>query len=284
MTLEQIDKTVNLLKNIIYISIFIGFWYVIFFNFSNVKSLLNDVLSGKENKNFKTTKIEYKRTLGTSGWNTEIVETKELIDSKIKKDKKLTNKENGKESIFQSRLSKVIDPKNYTELYYKNLNELLKVKNPTSIILENVEEVKWVGDSEFFYTLNAKNTEKVPAHNFKYELLLNEKFKFKKSNSSKIFYAGYTIKEKQLTSFPIVTKSDLAKLYNVKHRKILGMGLSVNIPDSFSKMANEIKGYTKYSKKSATSTYEFPIKITYTTIFGDDIKLFTSLYVYIDDN
>ena len=89
---------------------------------------------------------------------------------------------------------------------------------------------------------------------------------FKKSKSSKIFYEGYTIKENQLSSIPIVTKRDLAKLYNVKYRQILGMGLNVNIPIHFSKMAKEIKGYLKGSKKSGTFSYPFPIEITYETI------------------
>ncbi|NQY20029.1 MAG: hypothetical protein HRT40_01775 [Campylobacteraceae bacterium] len=284
MKIEKIEKIVNVIKNSINIIIVLGILYIIYTNVISIKSVINDIMIETDDKNLKTTSIKQKGIIGTSGVNYEIVRTKELIDYRIIKEKNLTNKEKGKSLNFQSRISKVIEPKNHTELYYKNLNELLKVKNQTTIVLKSIEEVKWIRDTELFFTLNVKNNSNIPAHNFKYDLLLKDKLEFKKSKSSKIFYEGYTIKENQLSSIPIVTKRDLAKLYNVKYRQILGMGLNVNIPIHFSKMAKEIKGYLKGSKKSGTFSYPFPIEITYETIFGDKVKVITSLYIYIDKN
>ncbi|MGB5919276.1 hypothetical protein [Arcobacter sp.] len=272
MNIEKINEYINATKALIYIGTVLATIVLIMWNYDLIVNHFKPINSTDLGKELKKQKIEKKVNFG-------FVETTTTYEvPKVK---------NGKDINEKSITSVVQNPKNYTELYYKNQNALLKVQNPTKLKLENIKKVSWLGDDIDFYTLNIKNTSKVPAHHFKFELLLENGFKPQKTKTSNIFYSGFTIKANTSFGVPIITEKDIAKYFNVDINKILDVGFNANIPDEVSKKAKIVKKEYKNGSKSeysGTSTRSLPLKYTYETIFGDKVKVIDYLYVYIDKN
>lgn len=167
---------------------------------------------------------------------------------------------------------KIIQPRNTTEQYYKNLNELLKVSNPTKVELLNIKLIKWLGDDEKFFTIIFKNKTTLPAHAFNVEIWDNNKtINFKHSKVSNIFYNKPTIAGNKVFEFPLVSKSELAKYLGITNNKILGIGITPNIPIKIMNKAKVMQ--SKNSSYSEVYTESLGLQYGYNTIFDDKIKV-----------
>jgi len=174
-----------------------------------------------------------------------------------------------------------IKAKTNTDIYYKNLNELLVSQNPTIVKLMNVEKTKWVGDKEAFYTLIFKNKTPLNANKFKVKVN-NDKVKFKHSNTATVFYSeNLSLKGNKSFHYPLVSVSELAKHFKIKKEKILGMGITPNIPNEISKKAI-VK--TKYGTSSNVNATPLFIEYSYETIFKQKRTNGQAIYIYINSN